>query len=102
VAGEPGIGKSTLLDALAAEAQRRGGRALWGRAEPGGRAYGVWRAIVRALAPPDPGPMRTLLGAPQPGAVVGGEEERLRLFDAVADLFATAAAERPLLIVLDD
>jgi len=102
VAGEPGIGKSTLLDALAAEAGRRGGRALWGRAEPDGRAYGVWREIVRALAPEDPGPLQALLGAPRADAAPGGEEERLRLFDAVADLLATAAAERPLLIVLDD
>src|SRR3954447_3719943 len=43
VVGEPGIGKSTLLDALAAEAQRRGGRVLRGRAQPVVRAYGVWR-----------------------------------------------------------
>ncbi len=56
VAGEPGIGKSTLLDALAAEAQRRGGRALWGRAQPDSRAYGVWREVVRTLAPGDPSP----------------------------------------------
>jgi hypothetical protein len=102
VVGEPGIGKSTLLDALAAEAGRRGGRALWGRAEPDGRAYGVWRELVRALAPAGPGPLDALLGAPRSGAVPGGEEERLRLFDAVADLLATAAAEKPLLIVLDD
>ena len=102
VAGEPGIGKSTLLDALAAEAQRRGGRALWGRAQPDSRAYGVWREVVRALAPADPGPLQALLGALPPDVSPGGEEERLRLFDAVADLLATAAAERPLLVVLDD
>src|SRR3954447_12885269 len=102
VVGEPGIGKSTLLDALAAEAQRRGGRVLRGRAQPVVRAYGVWREIVRSLAPPDPGPPQALIGAPPSDAAPGGEEERLRLFDAVADLLATAAAERPLLIVLDD
>ena len=50
VAGEPGIGKTTLLDALATEAGRRGGVAVWGRGEPEGRAYGVWRPVVRALA----------------------------------------------------
>ena len=105
VAGEAGIGKSTLLDALAAEAGRRGGRALWGRADADGRAYGVWREIVRALAPPAPGPLDALIGAGRAdaaSAAPGGEEERLRLFDAVADLLATAAAERPMLIVLDD
>src|SRR4051812_38980741 len=106
VVGEPGIGKSTLLDALAAEAQRRGGRVLRGRAQPVVRAYGVWREIVRSLAPagkpPPPTPLQALIGAPPSDAAPGGEEERLRLFDAVADLLATAAAERPLLIVLDD
>jgi eukaryotic-like serine/threonine-protein kinase len=107
VAGEAGIGKSALLDALAAEAERRGGTVLWGRAEPEGRAYGAWRAVLRGLAARAhgdvPEPVRRLIGADHaPAAVPGGEEERLRLFDAVADLLAAAAAERPLLVVLDD
>ena len=49
VEGEAGIGKTALLDALAADAEARGGAVLWGRGEPDGRAYGVWRPIVRAL-----------------------------------------------------
>ena len=32
----------------------------------------------------------------------GGEQDRLRLFDAVADLLARAAADQPLLVILDD
>ena len=47
VSGEPGIGKTTVLDALATEADRRGGVAVSGRGEAEGRAYGVWRPIVR-------------------------------------------------------
>jgi hypothetical protein len=99
VAGEPGIGKTTLLDALAAEAIRRGGVALWGRAEPEDRAYGVWRPVLRAL-PGEPAPeLRRLLGD---GGEPGGEADRLRLFDSVAAALASASVDRPLLVVLDD
>ncbi len=104
VEGEPGIGKTSLLDALAAEAERRGGAVLWGRGDPESRAYALWRPVVRGLVdavggdPPEP--VRRLTG--EAAGEAGGEEERLRLFDAVADLLAAAAAERPLLVVLDD
>jgi hypothetical protein len=102
VVGEPGIGKTTLLTALAGEARRRGGTALWGRSEPDGRAYGVWRPIVRALAaaaPSAPDPVLERLTGD--GGAPGGEDDRLRLFDAVGDLVA-AAAEKPLLLLLED
>ena len=99
LAGEPGIGKTTLLDALAAEAVRRGGIALWGRADPEDRAYGVWRSVLRALpGEPDAALARLLGGEGEPG----GEQDRLRLFDAVADALARAAADQPLLVILDD
>jgi hypothetical protein len=81
VTGEPGIGKTTLLEALAAEAERRGGATRTGRAEPEGRVYEVWRPVVGELR---------------------DAEDQLELFDAVAAALAAAAAERPLLVVLDD
>ena len=73
IAGEPGIGKTTLLDALATEAGRRGGVAIWGRGEAEGRAYGVWRPIVRSLSAlvagePDPALAPLLGGAAAPAA----------------------------------
>jgi hypothetical protein len=99
LAGEPGIGKTTLLDALAAEAVRRGGVALWGRADPEDHAYGVWRSVLRALpGVPDAALARLLGGAGEPG----GEQDRLRLFDAIAAALARAAADQPLLVILDD
>ena len=47
MAGEPGIGKTTLLDALANDASNRGGVAVRGRGEAEGRPYSVWRPVVR-------------------------------------------------------
>src|SRR4051794_13433649 len=103
VAGENGIGKTTLLDALANEASNRGGVAVRGRGEAEGRPYGVWRPLVRALSglvagDPDPA-LAPLLGA---AAGAGGEQQRLALYDAVADLLTAAAADSPVLLVLDD
>lgn len=102
IAGEPGIGKTTLLEALAGDAKRRGGVSVWGRGEAEGRAYCVWRPVVRALTAriagePDPA-LAPLLG----GTGAGGGEQRLQLYDAVADLLAAAAVQAPLLVVLDD
>jgi len=58
---------------------------------------------VRALAglaagEPDPA-LKPLLGAV---AGAGGEEQRLQFYDAVADLLTAAAADAPLVLVLDD
>ena len=96
VAGEPGIGKTTLLDALATEAGRRGGVAVWGRGEPEGRAYGVWRPVVRVADRRSWRASRTRRSgrcSARPPAP-GGEEERLRLYDAVADLLGGRRGRR--------
>jgi len=102
IAGEPGIGKTTLLGALAAEASRRGGVVARGRGELEGHAYGAWRPVVKALTALAPGEPNPALGPLLGAAGSGGEEQRLQLFDAVADLLAAASADRPLLILLDD
>src|SRR4051812_25696703 len=92
-------------DALAAEARGNGGATLRGRGEPESGPYGVWRPIVRALSPgrgaSADGDLRRLLGAAAEAPGAGGEAQ-LRLFDAVADVIETAAARRPLLVLLDD
>src|SRR4051812_26634410 len=134
VTGEAGVGKTALVEAVAAEARERGGATLRGRGEPAGGPSGVWRPIVRALAatapghavagasppgaagaasPPDAagaapspppgaaGDLRRLFGEAAEAPEAGGEAQ-LRLFDAVADVIETAAAQRPLLVLLDD
>ncbi len=101
--GEPGIGKTTLLSAVAAEATARGFEVTWGRAwEVGGAPpCWVWIEALRPLAASDSGAtaerVRSLVldaaeQAPDPFA----------LCDAVAQFVRTRAERAPLLIVLDD
>ena len=109
VEGEPGIGKTRLVEELAAQAAARGTAVQWGRAFEGGVAPALWPWLppLRALAARDPALVPPELGAL---VVTDGEPEvapragpsRFRLFEAVAALIAQSAAERPLMVVLDD
>jgi DNA-binding SARP family transcriptional activator/tetratricopeptide (TPR) repeat protein len=123
IAGEPGMGKSRLADELGSVARARGMRVLWGRCwEAGGApAYWPWiqalRTYVRDCAverlraqlgsgAPDVArllpELREILGdVPQPEAT-DPDTARFRLFDAVSAFVRRAAAEQPLVLVLDD
>src|SRR5688500_14198857 len=50
VSGEPGIGKTRLVEELAAEARAQGTPVLWGRCaeDEGTPAYWPWMQVVRA------------------------------------------------------
>lgn len=126
IAGEPGIGKTRLVEQVEARALERGARVAWGRCWEGGGApaYWPWTQVVRALAAPTaasrarattgPGPMVPPLPGVQgegPAAAAGpaGPEDRLssatdrfRLFAEVAAFLEQAAAAGPLVVVLDD
>jgi tetratricopeptide (TPR) repeat protein len=126
VAGDPGVGKTALADALGTEAVAKGALVLWGRAWDGGGApaYWPWLRIMRRLAAERDvsatvaalGPeacarlarlMPDLVPAPPgdaPADLGQGETAaaRFQLFDAVTSLLRAAAASSPLVLILDD
>jgi tetratricopeptide (TPR) repeat protein len=121
VAGEPGIGKSRLLEELAALARRTGAVVLRGRAFEGERSVFA-QPVVDALASvvgvlPAQEIRRAAAGAPVLGRVVPelapfadpvppetarGAVERTQSFAAVAHLMRGLARGRPVLVVIDD
>ncbi len=129
VAGDPGVGKTALADEIGAEAVAAGALVLWGRAWEGGGApaYWPWLRIMRRLAAErDMAPAIDVLG-PEAGERLGRlmpelvparagarpaaraapdpvdpEAARFQIFDAVTSLLRSAAAERPLVLILDD
>jgi DNA-binding CsgD family transcriptional regulator/tetratricopeptide (TPR) repeat protein len=127
VAGEAGIGKTRLLEELGRLASERSVPVLWGRAthEAGAPAFWPWRQVLRTwVAGTDPDAARALLGegadglariAPElralgPAADVtavsasgaAGAEQRFALFEQVRTFLTGVAAERGLVLVLDD
>jgi DNA-binding SARP family transcriptional activator len=112
VTGEPGIGKSRLVEELRSWCAHHGAATAEARSyeAEGALAYGPVAAWLRsdALAPRrvrlDPGRLRELSrvvpevpGTPQP---LPADEQRQRLFDAIARALLAAAA--PVLLVADD
>ena len=123
VAGEPGIGKSSLIDHFATTVRARGARVVWGRCWEAGGAPAYWpfvqamRTIARdvgietvrvwtesygselAQILPE---VRTPLGDSTPSALLDPDTARFELFDAVASFLRTAASDSPLVVALDD
>ena len=102
ITGEPGIGKTRLMQELADVALGQGWRVLVGRCweEGGAPAYWPWIQVVRAA-----GGEFERLAAPIPDSAPGGADPdsvRFRLFDAATRFLLGAARLRPLVIVLED
>lgn len=123
VVGEAGIGKTHLVSKFMSVARADGAVVLSGRALEGdGQApYGPWvEAIERYAGERDPDELRGVLGADAPylaelavtlrsrvgdlprPAVLGPNDERLRLYGAITRFCSTIAAETPVLVALDD
>ncbi len=106
VEGEPGIGKTHLVEALAEVARADGGRVVWGRCDEGGAAPALWPWLdpLRELARDEsvPTDLAALLDAgpaPTPAATAG---RRFGLLSEMAELLDRAAARYPTLVVIDD
>ena len=122
VAGEPGIGKTRLLDELASIATLGGARVLRGHSDDGsgGPFQPFVEALAEMLAITDDEDVPRLLGrlghelarlVPEVAARLPGqpapirsdpETERYRLFDAVVGWFRATSSEQPLVLLLDD
>lgn len=121
LAGDPGIGKSTLAARMAAEAHASGGTVLVGRcdadalvpyqpfvealrryvaASPGRRLERRSRADLSELARLVPELRDKVSGLEVPPD--RGDADRLRLFEAVSSVLEEASYEHPLLLVLED
>ena len=100
LAGEAGIGKTTMLTAAADFAESRGTRVAWGWGWPGEGAPGYWPwvQVMRALGLDIPWP------AQESGHAVrdAPASERFRLFDEVTSLLLAESRIQPLLVLLDD
>ena len=100
LAGEAGIGKTTMLAAAADYAESRGARVAWGWGWPGEGAPGYWPwvQVMRALGLDIPWPAE-----PSGQAVRDAPaSERFRLFDEVTSLLLAESRIQPLLVLLDD
>ena len=123
LAGEAGIGKTSLAREMAARARERGATVVWGAGWDGGGAPAMWpwAQVVRELARPrTPAELTEDLAtgapwlatvSPELRAALGdvpepppadGDHARFRLFEALATFLASSAARAPLVVVLDD
>ena len=118
VSGEPGIGKTALVEALAAEAAEAGMPTVWGRCWEGGGAapFWPWTQVVRGVLLDRPelagqlgeaagdlaGLVPELSAGSLAGRSAGGPDARLRLFDAVASALRAAAGRTGLVVAIDD
>jgi hypothetical protein len=115
LAGEAGIGKTTLLTELSHYAEARGARVAWGWGWPGEGAPGYWPwvQVMRALGLDTPlsapvvantGLSNTVLSTTggSPDVDAAPASARFQLFDEVTSQLLAESRIQPLLVLLDD
>jgi hypothetical protein len=108
VAGEAGIGKTRLLEALSDQGRVRGFRVAWGRAweSADAPAFWPWREVLAELraerAASDVGRADPMAGLDDKASAPAAALERARLFDDVRGFLDDIARRTPVLILLDD
>jgi tetratricopeptide (TPR) repeat protein len=104
VAGEPGIGKTAVLNALAEEAADQSVIVAWGQCwdDSMAPAFWPWTQVLRDLDHGTGGTAGQVL--PDPGRASESDRttDRFELFDAVRTLLVDVAASHGLVVVLDD
>jgi DNA-binding CsgD family transcriptional regulator/DNA polymerase III delta prime subunit len=121
--GEPGIGKTHTAHELAASANPRGARVLWGHcyAEQGAPPYWPWVQVIRSyIRDYNTDELRSQMGAGaadiaevvtevkehfpdlRPPTVLEPQQARFRLFDSITTFLKRASATQPLVLVLDN
>ncbi len=113
IEGEPGIGKTRLLEELGAVALDRGAEVVWGRCHEGGStpAFWPWLEVLRATVdrlPPeivaDEQGLGRLVGSGGADTTIAEvlAANRFDLFEAVGRAFSRVTAEVPFVVVIDD
>ncbi|WP_155056800.1 ATP-binding protein [Streptomyces blattellae] len=116
VEGEPGVGKTRLLEEAGAEADRRGALVVWGHCLPGDGTPSMWPwvQVVSALLDDMPAAARedwhagelgrlvTPHGSGHTTSVLPDSGVQFRFFEQAVALVRQTAARRPVVLVVDD
>ena len=111
ITGEPGIGKTRLAEEAAAQADGFEVIWTWCPAATRGAALRPWSRVVRVLAGGHTAVARLIADSPflaaladpaRSGDARDPEGARSQLSFDLAEVFAVAAAKRPVLVVIDD
>ncbi|MGI5438232.1 ATP-binding protein [Streptomyces shenzhenensis] len=116
VEGEPGVGKTRLLEEAGAEADRRGALVVWGRCLEGDGTPSMWpwAQVFRALLDDVPAAARedwqagelgrlvTPRGSGHTTSALPDSGVRFRFFEQAVALVRQVSARRPVVLVVDD
>ncbi|MFG1871566.1 BTAD domain-containing putative transcriptional regulator [Micromonospora arborensis] len=112
--GEPGVGKTRLLEEAATMADQHGALVIWGRCLEGDGTPSMWpwEQALSAVVDSLPALEREKWLASELGILLGPGSDavravpdgsaRFRLFEQVVALLRSASAQRPTLLILDD
>jgi DNA-binding SARP family transcriptional activator len=114
VEGEPGVGKTRLLEEAAAIADLNGALVVWGACLEGDGIPSMWpwEQVLRTVVDSLPAPSREKWRASDLGSLleprdataraVPDSDAQFRLFEQVVAAIGRASTQRPTLLVLDD